>query len=181
MSSAYDTRRAGLLDSELGSANLTLADATLDPLLPLPHATMSDDVVSMHVEVVIASYSGARIVRQSSSSSAVPHTHEPHGAFDSNPTWEESVQFRACLDWEVKFSLLLRNLEGIPITVLTSETMTIKALCAMHNHSMHSMHAYSARSYASIPLRMGAKLVGQLRISMTFFPNYGSFRYLTQL
>ena len=81
-------------------------------------------------------------------------------SYVSYPQWNEVARFQACSDWTLEFVIVVELQDGRAMQ-LTSDLSAV-----------NSSGAYN------IPIRLGARCVGELEISIAFHPNYYSFKYL---
>jgi hypothetical protein len=82
-------------------------------------------------------------------------------AYSSYIVWNETETFPCCLDWDIEFT----------ITVKTNRDKNIVAVT--------DVILIQSTGKISLPLRVGAKCVGELEVSLVFHPNQRSFKYLS--
>ena len=112
-----------------------------------------ESIESMQCEVLVDKQ-GAKIIRQTSKCQ-----------YESFPQWNETVQFHCCVDWDIQFfvSIVASSNENDGESV---------ELCS-------DLVDMETNGVSKIPLRIGTKQVGELEISLVFYPNYQSFKYLS--
>jgi hypothetical protein len=109
---------------------------------------LSSNLESVRCSVVV-NKQGVAVTRNSSAC-----------AFSESVLWNQEVTFPCCLDWDIEFSIRAvsnRNKEVVAV----SDVMLVQSAGRL-----------------TLPLRIGAKRVGELEVSLVFHPNYRSFKYL---
>ena len=81
--------------------------------------------------------------------------------YTSFTQWNEKVTFPCCLDWDIEFTVTAKSRRDKEV-IATSDLMLIQSTGTL-----------------KLPLRIGAKCVGEIEVSLIFHPNYQSFKYLT--
>lgn len=98
---------------------------------------------------VVVDKQGSSITRKSSIRS-----------YASYPQWNEVARFQACTDWTLEFVVVIQLQDGRAMQ-LSSDLSTVNISGAYN-----------------IPIRLGAKCIGELEVLVAFHPNYQSFKYL---
>jgi hypothetical protein len=109
---------------------------------------LSSNLESVRCSVVV-NKQGVAVTRNSSAC-----------AFSESVLWNQEVTFPCCLDWDIEFSIRAvsnRNKEVVAV----SDLMLVQSAGRL-----------------TLPLRIGAKCVGELEVSLVFHSNYRSFKYL---
>jgi hypothetical protein len=81
--------------------------------------------------------------------------------YSSYIVWNETETFPCCLDWDIEFTITVKSNRDKNIVAVTDVILVQSA------------------GKISLPLRVGAKCVGELEVSLVFHPNQRSFKYLS--
>jgi hypothetical protein len=82
-------------------------------------------------------------------------------AYSQYIVWNETETFPCCLDWDIQFSITAKSNRDKGIVAVTDVILI------------------QSTGKINLPLRVGAKCVGELEVSLVFHPNQRSFKYLS--